>query len=1123
MTISDLAVGSELLGYRVEGLVGRGGMGVVYVAEDVRLRRRVALKLLDPRLAEDGAFRERFLAESELAASLDHPCVVPIYQAGEADGRLFIAMRYVEGSDLKRRLRDGPLSPARTVAICAQVADALDFAHERGLVHRDVKPSNVLIDERDHAYLADFGLTKRVAQPHAVERGLSGTIDYIAPEQIRGERVDGRADVYSLGCVLCECLTGKPPFPRATDAAVLFAHLEEQPAPPAGLEQVIGKALAKEPDDRYPSCGELIDAAREALGVGAPGTSRLMRVPVLSALAGVLLLAIGLAVFFALGGSGGAVGPKVISNSVAVLNPGTGALVGDVPVGALPGDIAAGSGAIWVANRDDRTISQIDPASQQVVSTTAPENQTSVDGLAVDATGLWVSDISRSVAVRIDPTFRTVANTTRIAPSPPPLPKGGPVAVGAGSVWVANGDASIVRIDPQSGAVRARIDVGNDPEAIAVGDGAVWVADFEDDTVTRINPATNTVSGSIPVGQEPSAIAVGAGGVWVPNTEDNNVERIDPSTGAVIATIAVGRRPTGVTVGAGSVWVANSLSGTVSRVDPATDRVAATLTVGQSPQDVLVADGRLWVSVGASPFAGAPALGPRNGGTLRVLLTADPGGGDPALLFADLQRAYATCALLLNYPDQPFPQGSQLQPEVASGFPVISDGGRTYTYTIRPGFRFSPPDNQVVTAAAFKRAVERALSPTMGAVAGSIMGDIVGAPAYIAGRTTRLAGVTASGDSLVVHLARPSPTLPARLATPYFCAVPPDAPNTPNGVATMPSAGPYYVAAYVPGKRLVVVRNPNYHGPRPHRLAEIDYELGVPAAQAVSEVTAGQADYYSNAVLGSGIPAASQPQLAALYGPTSTAAREGRQRYFVEPQLTVFYLLFNTHRAPFNDVRVRQAVNYALDRLALATVPWPQFTGKPADEYLPPGIPGYQEGDIYPLGGPDLTKARQLVGHTKRQATLYACNLPTCAQFAKIVRANLSAIGIDVKVRQLSFHHVSTAAVSPNPSFDLVPWAWTFEYPDPFDFVNEQFQSDLSLTHLFSNASFDRRMRLVAQLAGPRRYLAYEQLDNDLVRDAVPAAAYASATTVSLFSARVGCELTQPIYGIDLGALCVRQ
>ena len=268
MSDSDLSAGSELFGYRVERLLGRGGMGVVYLCEDSRLRRRVALKVLTGSLAQDDGFRARFLAEAELAASLDHPHVVPIYEAGDEDGHLFIAMRYVEGSDLKALTRDGPLSPERALELCSQVADALDFAHEHGLVHGDVKPSNVLLDGRDHAYLADFGVTRRLEAPQAVEPGLLGTIDYVAPELIRGERLDGRADQYSLGCLLYECLTGEPPFARSTNAAVLFAHLEEQPPAPPGLEAVMATALAKDPADRYDTCMEVIAVAAKALGIG---------------------------------------------------------------------------------------------------------------------------------------------------------------------------------------------------------------------------------------------------------------------------------------------------------------------------------------------------------------------------------------------------------------------------------------------------------------------------------------------------------------------------------------------------------------------------------------------------------------------------------------------------------------------------------------------------------------------------------------------------------------------------------------------------------------------------------------------------------------------------------------
>jgi WD40 repeat protein/tRNA A-37 threonylcarbamoyl transferase component Bud32 len=285
----DPRVGILLAGYRIEALLGRGGTSVVYLAEDARLKRKVALKLLPPTLAEDEAFRERLLRESELAASIDHPNIVPIYEAGETDEQLFIAMRYVEGSDLKERLADGPMEPAEAIGVLAQVASALDASHARGLVHRDVKPSNVLLDRgarpdgTDHAYLADFGLTKRVAEQTAMggDGQLMGTIDYVSPEQIEGEEIDGRADLYSLGCVLYECLAGQPPFRRESDVAVVFAHLREEPPAlrelrpdlPEALDAVIARALAKQPEERYSSCREL---ARAALAVTVEETSRLL-------------------------------------------------------------------------------------------------------------------------------------------------------------------------------------------------------------------------------------------------------------------------------------------------------------------------------------------------------------------------------------------------------------------------------------------------------------------------------------------------------------------------------------------------------------------------------------------------------------------------------------------------------------------------------------------------------------------------------------------------------------------------------------------------------------------------------------------------------------------------------
>src|SRR5262245_16080713 len=292
------AVGSDFLGYRIEELIGRGGMGVVYRAYDLRLKRPVALKLVQPELARDERFRERFGRETELVMSLEHPNVVPIYDAGEVDGRLYLAMRLVSGTDLRRLLlAEGRLEPTRALAICRQVANALDAAHYRNLVHRDVKPSNVLLDESENVYLADFGLTRRLEDqesPTGESRSI-GTLSYLAPEQIEGGPVDGRADLYSLGCVLFECLTGRVPFPEVSQLAAAWAHLEQElPRAsrladlPESIDVVLAKALAKSSEERFPSGRSLTDAAERALGLRPEPPRRRGRV--LVAAAGVLVL-----------------------------------------------------------------------------------------------------------------------------------------------------------------------------------------------------------------------------------------------------------------------------------------------------------------------------------------------------------------------------------------------------------------------------------------------------------------------------------------------------------------------------------------------------------------------------------------------------------------------------------------------------------------------------------------------------------------------------------------------------------------------------------------------------------------------------------------------------------------
>ena len=288
-------IGSELGGYRLQSLIARGGMGVVYLAEDVRMGRTVALKVLASELGENERFRARFLHESRVAGAVNHPNVIPVYDAGEHDGLLYISMRYVEGTDLRGLLQsEGPLELGRTVSIVSQSASALAATHARDLIHRDVKPANILLvprtseDDVDHVYLSDFGLAKNLGTLGGLTKTgqFMGTVGYVAPEQIRGKDVDRRTDVYALGCVLFECLTGRQPFRRKDDFATIMAHVNDPPPlvselrenTTAAIDEIVAQALAKAPEDRFDSCEDLGRALRRAAGrpstepSGAPST-----------------------------------------------------------------------------------------------------------------------------------------------------------------------------------------------------------------------------------------------------------------------------------------------------------------------------------------------------------------------------------------------------------------------------------------------------------------------------------------------------------------------------------------------------------------------------------------------------------------------------------------------------------------------------------------------------------------------------------------------------------------------------------------------------------------------------------------------------------------------------------
>ena len=625
--------GSTFDGYRVEAVLGRGGMGVVYRATDLSLDRPVALKLITPELAEDERFRSRFLKEPRLAAALDHPHVVPIYEAGERDGQLFLAMRYVKGSDLKSVLeQDGRLAPERALSLLTQVADALDAAHRRGLVHRDVKPANILLDEDGHAYLTDFGISKQLGGASTEAGRIVGTLDYLAPEQIRGVEVDARTDCYALACLLYECLEGAPPFRRETAAETLWAHMQEQPPPLRGypeLDAVLRRGLAKEKEGRYASCGEFLAAASSALGFEPPTRrTKRHRIGRRLLLAGAVLflaaaVAAGMLELTRDGESAGGLA-EVTPDSLAVFDPRSDQIVGQVPIPGQPSLVAADGRSIWVASRASRTISHVDGRTRSVTKV-VPVRTEPYDLVATND-AVWLVDPEQPALVKVDPAYGSVAARRALRVIRPREQRavlgGGPtggagVDAGQGGVWVTNGTTRLLKLDPRDAGVVGTFDLPRPLTDVAAGAGAVWAIDASA-SVLELDPGSGSIRARIPISGRsgstspaPLAVAAGEGAIWVVTGNPPRLSRIDPGLAAVTETspLGVGSNPTAIATGAGAVWVTLSGEGTVARVDPDTGDVRSKIPVGGAPSGVAVSQGRVWISVEPGFRAGLAGRG----------------------------------------------------------------------------------------------------------------------------------------------------------------------------------------------------------------------------------------------------------------------------------------------------------------------------------------------------------------------------------------------------------------------------------------------------------------------------------------------------------------------------------
>ena len=993
-TTQILGAGSEVGPYRIEELLGQGGMGVVYRARDPRLERPVALKLLSPELSGDARFRARFERESRLAASIDHGGIIPVYEAGEAHGQLYIAMRYVDGSDLGELLRrDGPLDPERALDLVGQLASGLDAAHARDLIHRDVKPSNALVDRDGHVYLADFGLTKSGGPDTATASGqIVGTVSYMAPEVIRGEEPTAASDLYALGCVLYECLAGEVPFPGANAASVIYGHLEQPPPKlvhlPA-LDPVIARALAKDPAQRFASGAELMRAAR-----GVPVTRHRSWKPLVLAAA---VLAVAAAAALALRSSGGPSIAAIGTDAAALIDPGKGSLRTSVKLDGPPSAIAIGADAVWVSGDRDGTVSRIDPSTGTIRQTVKVGHGPSE--LAADRGGVWAANNQDGTLSYVSAATNEV--TDRIGAGSP-----SDVCLLEGDVWVPGAAAgTLLRIDPDTHR-RRTIALGATTSSVACGDGSVWTVG-DSGRLMGISPKTNSVLRSVEVGAGAGAVAAGAGAVWVANPLNGTVTRVDPQRGVVTATVLLGAadEPVDVVTGDGAVWVASRHTQTLVRIDPKRAVVTERLRLGNEPRALAMDGARVWTAVAATGAG-------HRGGTLRIALSdaIDPVDMDPSTSYA--VDAWTFLSLvhdgLIGLRRTGGRAGTELVPDLAQSLPEPSDGGRTYTFELRRGVRFS--DGRPVRPSDVKRGVERSLAAKPGSF----------------GLLSGIASVTADdpAGTVVIRLDEPDPDFLYRLALPFAAAVPP---GTGKPSRLVPGTGPYRIAAF-DRRHVRLERNPYFRVWSPLAKPDgypdvIDARFGFDVAAAAKAIQGGRADIAPLDQFGS-------PRVPGL-----------RRRYPGLVRDLVFlqssWVFLNTRVPPFDRADTRRAFGLAIDRRAAVAAYSGAHFARATCHILPPATAGYRPG----CPARDLRKARRLVRRSGTRGALVTVwsGKPGFTAVTPVVRDTLDAIGYRTRVRTLPmdkyFAHVSDG----RNRAQIGITAWAADYPSGASFLDASF------------------------------------------------------------------------------------
>lgn len=614
-------------GYEVGEPLGRGGFSIVYRARQVAVGREVALKVLTA-LDLDADGQRRFERECQALGALSwHPNIVVVHDAGRTDqGQPYIAMEYLPGGSLRDRVeREGPLAPTVVADIGVQAASALQAAHDRGLLHRDVKPDNLLIDAMGRVRLADFGIVGNLGTAPTRDGTLSATLLHAAPEVLEGHPAQVTADVYSLGSTLFALADGRAAFGRQSSdsVAALLVRVLREPVPdlrergvPDALAGAIEQSMAKDPAERFKTMTAFGSALESSTAAGHPpgnlsGTvdrprpvadapeppsagppppgptprRRSRAVPVVAVGAVVALVLVGAATLFAVNRDGGG-GGAVTTTSADARPPVDDAII---DVGGSVGSVAiADDGSVWAAGD---SLARIDPATNEVVDRLAGLSPTDV---SIGDGGMWATDFDSGDVVRVDPSLGEVTARVDMGPISGVAPDG--LTVAEGAVWTANGvAATMTRIDGVSAEVTGTSEPVGPALAVAVGEGSVWLLTEQSLAVFdrfAVEPAPLSQFSVL----DASDIAVGEGSVWVTSSARGTVTRLDPSTGDVIDVIDVPDGADAIAAGAGSVWVTSIAESTLSRIDPAGNEVVDTVTVGGSPVDVAVGDDSVWVA-----------------------------------------------------------------------------------------------------------------------------------------------------------------------------------------------------------------------------------------------------------------------------------------------------------------------------------------------------------------------------------------------------------------------------------------------------------------------------------------------------------------------------------------------